>query len=185
MCGRTYTLYLNSLAATAKVSGQTTQMGWLINWDNLFGKMNQVNTTCRVRIDFRQNELENTLTPADEGWFYNHRNGYLSANLPTSQQATSLGQTTQGAILGLISPDSNISWTADGTNANISNWCRLTGNTLNTKGIEISAPSGTQELVLSLYCYGITASATVQPFLMTEYSNPWHVLLHFDFEEMD
>lgn len=173
-----YTLYLNSLNARQITSN--TQLGWIVNWDNLFQKKNELYRTCKVKVDFKQITLESTLAQGDAGWEYNNRIGYLAANLPSGTQSTSLGQYVQGTLLSPIQPDSIIAWTADGSASPVYSWCRLTGSTLNTEGVSILTPTGTSELQLSLMSY---ATNQTVPRLMVSYTDNYQVVLQFELDD--
>jgi len=173
-----YTLYLNSLNGRTITS--TTQMGWTINWDNLFQKKNEIYKTCKVKVDFRQLTLESTIGQSDAGYEYNNRSGYLSANFSSATQQPSLGNTIQGTILTFIEPEPILAWTADGSAAPIYSWARINGRTLDTEGIQIMTPMGTTELQLSLMSYATNGTT---PRLMPFFTNSYQVLLQFELDE--
>jgi hypothetical protein len=173
-----YTLYLSS--ENARQITSNTQLGWTINWDNLFQKKNELYKTCKVKVDFRQTTLESTVDQGDDGWNFYYRNGYLSANLSSATQQPALGATIQGTILTLVEPVYQIGWTADGTGLNSYTWSRLHGKTLDTEGVQIMTPLGTTELQLSLLSYAINSTT---PRLMPSYTNQYQVLLQFELDD--
>lgn len=178
-----YTVYLNSLQAYAKSSG-TASCTWNVNWDNIFERKNSEYRRCRVRFLMNQLELENTLSPTDDGYQYHFRTGYLGCSLQTSRQGTSNGSNIAGSILGSIRPEPIVSWTADGTASNINNWCVVNGSTLtSTKGPEFLTPIGTSFLTLQLLKFSLNDNE--QPSLFSDFSNPWQVILEFELMEDD
>lgn len=178
-----YTLYLNSLQADIKNSG-TASCTWYVNWDNFFERKNYEYRRCRIRFVMDQMELENTLTPADDGWQYHYRMGYLGSSFQSTRQGTSNGSNVAGSILGPIRPEPIVSWTADGTNSNINNWCIVKGNTMSsTKGPEFITPVGTSILTLQLLKFALNANE--QPSLFSDFSNPWQVVIEIELMEED
>jgi hypothetical protein len=173
-----YTLYLSS--ENARQITANTQLGWTINWDNLFQKKNELYKTCKVKVDFRQTTLESTIAQGDAGWNYYNRSGYLGSNLSSGNQQPAFGATIQGTILTLVNPDSIVAWTADGTAAPIYSWSRVTGRTLDTEGVQILTPLGTNELQLSLLQYNLNNTS---PRLFPTFTDQYQVLLQFELDD--
>jgi hypothetical protein len=173
-----YTLYLST--ENARQITANTNVGWTVNWDNLFQKKNELYKSCKVKVDFRQTTLESTIGQGDAGWNYFNRAGYLAANLPSGNQQPALGAYVQGTILTLVEPDTVMAWTADGTAAPIYSWARIKGRTLDTEGVQILTPLGTSELQLSLLQYNVNSTT---PRLMPTFTDQYQVLLQFELDE--
>lgn len=182
-----YQLFLPSQYGT-QVGGVTSNMRFQVNWDDLFQRKNLEYKTCRVRFHFQSTTLQSTIGPAASGtWEYYARTGYLAANFSGAKQATVMpvprtGRDLYGVSLGIISPNTIMSYTADGSAANVSSWISYQNSTLQTKGVEISTPTGTGDLNLQLYCWYSTTATS--PTLMT-YDGDYEVVLEFELLEDD
>jgi hypothetical protein len=170
-----YTLLLTS--PNGKANSTTSNVSWMINWDDLFKQNNLLpeNRKCRVRFEINSTTLQSTTADYD----YKKRNGYLTANFATNSQGTSVGTgIVGGCILGTLSVDPNMNWW-NGT-ASVNTYISYRNSTLASKGVEIMTPVGVSELYISMYCLDNNSPYT--PKLM-DYDQSYTLILQFDFDE--
>lgn len=176
-----YQLFLPSQYGT-QIGGLTSNMKYLINWDELFRGENYNYKKCRVRYEFVSTTLQNQETTTGSNWEYYARTGYLVANFTGSNQGCVLGKNNLGGcVLGTIVPSAP-NWPDTAGGVYTYKWISYNNSTLKNRGVEINTPMGTGDLNLQLYCWFSTGAT--HPSLMT-YDQDYEIILEFEFDEDD